>query len=149
MAAHSSILAWRIPWTEEPDSPWNCKVWHDWVANTFPSQVEFAESLPSGAFRNSTLQYWGMLLTGSVLLEAHCSRQPEKVPGDISDHWAQAVIDWAPSAVGKPWSWGSWDASETVWTPGPGTGEAAYISEAYWKSPSESAGKIPFPAVKC
>ena len=21
MATHSSILAWRIPWTEEPDSP--------------------------------------------------------------------------------------------------------------------------------
>ena len=33
MATHSSILAWRIPWTEEPDglqfrgSP---RVWHDW-----------------------------------------------------------------------------------------------------------------------
>ena len=27
MAAHSSILAWRIPWTEEPDgySPWGCE----------------------------------------------------------------------------------------------------------------------------
>ena len=27
MAAHSSILAWRIPQTEEPgrDSPWGCK----------------------------------------------------------------------------------------------------------------------------
>ena len=28
MAIHSSILAWRIPWTEEPDglySPWDCK----------------------------------------------------------------------------------------------------------------------------
>ena len=25
LAAHSSILAWRIPWTEEPDSPWGCK----------------------------------------------------------------------------------------------------------------------------
>ena len=27
MATHSSILAWRIPWTEEPggDSPWGCK----------------------------------------------------------------------------------------------------------------------------
>ena len=27
MATHSSILAWRIPWTEEPDcySPWDCK----------------------------------------------------------------------------------------------------------------------------
>ena len=25
MATHSSILAWRIPWTEESGSPWGCK----------------------------------------------------------------------------------------------------------------------------
>ena len=26
MATHSSILTWRIPWTEEPgDSTWGCK----------------------------------------------------------------------------------------------------------------------------
>ena len=27
MVTHSSILAWRIPWTEEPGvlSPWGCK----------------------------------------------------------------------------------------------------------------------------
>jgi len=25
MATHSSILAWRIPWTEEPYSPWGHK----------------------------------------------------------------------------------------------------------------------------
>ena len=32
MANHSSILAWRIPWTEEPDglSPWDQRVRHDW-----------------------------------------------------------------------------------------------------------------------
>jgi len=30
-AAHSSSLAWRIPWTEEPDGlhPWGCRVAHD------------------------------------------------------------------------------------------------------------------------
>ena len=30
MATHSSILAWRIPWTEELGglhSPWGCKEW--------------------------------------------------------------------------------------------------------------------------
>ena len=30
MATHSSIVAWRIPWTEEPGglgySPWGCRV---------------------------------------------------------------------------------------------------------------------------
>ena len=25
MAAHSSILAWKTPWTEEPASPWGPK----------------------------------------------------------------------------------------------------------------------------
>ena len=25
MATHSSILAWKIPWTEEPGGPWGCR----------------------------------------------------------------------------------------------------------------------------
>ena len=31
MATHSSILAWRIPWTKEPDGygPWGRRVRHD------------------------------------------------------------------------------------------------------------------------
>ena len=38
MATHSSILAWRIPWTEESDgiqSMGSQRVGHDWVTNTF------------------------------------------------------------------------------------------------------------------
>ena len=36
MATHSSILAWRIPWTEQPGGlhPWVRRVRHDWVTNT-------------------------------------------------------------------------------------------------------------------
>ena len=37
MATHSSILAWRIPWTEEPDELQNMefqRVGHDWANNT-------------------------------------------------------------------------------------------------------------------
>ena len=37
MATHSSILAWRIPWTEEPgglQSMGSQRVGHDWVTNT-------------------------------------------------------------------------------------------------------------------
>ena len=37
MATHSSILAWRIPWTEEPDglqSMGSQRVRHDWKTNT-------------------------------------------------------------------------------------------------------------------
>ena len=37
MATHSSILAWRIPWTEEPVGyrPWGQKVEKGWATNTF------------------------------------------------------------------------------------------------------------------
>ena len=34
MATHSSILAWRIPWTEEPGGI-KQRIRHDWVTNTF------------------------------------------------------------------------------------------------------------------
>ena len=40
MAAHSSILAWRIPWTEEPgrlQSVGSQRVRHDWVTSTTTS----------------------------------------------------------------------------------------------------------------
>ena len=51
IATHSSILAWRIPWTEEPgrlQSMESQRVGHDWATNTFTlllsrstSQVNF------------------------------------------------------------------------------------------------------------
>ena len=37
MATHSSILSWKIPWTEKPgllQSIWLQRVRHDWVTNT-------------------------------------------------------------------------------------------------------------------
>ena len=38
MASHSSILAWRIPWTEEPVELLSMglqRVEHNWLTNTF------------------------------------------------------------------------------------------------------------------
>ena len=37
MATHSSILAWEIPWTEEPgglQSMGSQRIGHDWATNT-------------------------------------------------------------------------------------------------------------------
>ena len=39
MATHSSILAWRIPWTEEPDRLWLQRVRHNWVINSLLSYL--------------------------------------------------------------------------------------------------------------
>ena len=47
MATHSSILAWRIPWTEEPDrlqSMGSHRVGHDWVTNTHTQITILCES---------------------------------------------------------------------------------------------------------
>ena len=50
MAMHSSILAWRNPWTEEPGGLWSLgsqRVGHDWATNTSTNQKSFLlKSLP-------------------------------------------------------------------------------------------------------
>ena len=45
MATHSSILAWRIPWTEEPGrgySPRGCKEWDKTEHNTAKMFILFS-----------------------------------------------------------------------------------------------------------
>ena len=44
MATHSSILTWRIPWTEEPgrlQSTGSQRVGHDWVTTYLPTYLDF------------------------------------------------------------------------------------------------------------
>ena len=61
MATHSGILAWRIPWTEEPDRLWGHSLWAlrvrpDWETNSFT----FAK--PLGIFpTESFCKYWYMI----------------------------------------------------------------------------------------
>ena len=50
MATHSSILAWRIPWTEEPgrlQSIGMQRVRHDWAPNTFTFRCIWQENYRS------------------------------------------------------------------------------------------------------
>ena len=45
MATHSSILAWRIPWTEEPGGPQTMgsqRVGHAWATNTFTCSLSWS-----------------------------------------------------------------------------------------------------------
>ena len=48
MATHSSVLAWRVPWTEEPGgySPGGCRFEYDWATNTFTFNDAFWGHLP-------------------------------------------------------------------------------------------------------
>ena len=52
MAMHSNILAWKIPWTEEPGRLQSMelqRVGHDWA--------EIVNNWPSGTFQMQTSQY--------------------------------------------------------------------------------------------
>ena len=66
MATHSSTLAWRIPWTEEPgglQSMGSQRVWHDWATNTFTS-LSFSRLFPQGSSTlpvNPVLPSWGFI----------------------------------------------------------------------------------------
>ena len=83
MATHSSILAWRIPWTQEPGSH---RIGYDWGINAFtftllcrcpwrcwtvlrtenPSPPVTARSCEQRDFRDSRLgRHWQPLLVGS------------------------------------------------------------------------------------
>ena len=47
MATHSSILAWRVPWTEEPGKLQSMglhRVGYDWATNTFTFPVRWGDS---------------------------------------------------------------------------------------------------------
>ena len=66
MATHSSIPAWRIPWTEEGYSPWDCKrVGHDWATNTFTFINTLSTSGQAVTTRPDLVTGWG------------CPRRPE------------------------------------------------------------------------
>ena len=54
MATHSSILAWRIPWTDEPGSLWSIGlqiIRHDWV-------TEHTHTLPNSTWTVCKYSYY-------------------------------------------------------------------------------------------
>ena len=75
MATHYSILAWEIPWTEEPgelQSMGSQKVRHDWATKPPPSsilkEINHEYSL-EGLMLKPKLQYLGHLLSTADSLE--------------------------------------------------------------------------------
>ena len=85
MATHSSILVWRIPWTEEPDGLQSMqlqRVGHDWATNTFT----FIFSQGSKPSRCSTRWKQNVFPVCSIFL---CSSQeePHRLPGTTYSFW--------------------------------------------------------------
>ena len=56
MATHSSILAWRIPWTEEPGGLQSMglrRAGHDWATNTFTLFQDQSQRKPTSHYKSS------------------------------------------------------------------------------------------------
>ena len=67
MAPHSSTLAWKIPWTEEPgrlQSMWSLRVGHDWVTSLslFTFMHWRRKWQPTPVFLPGESQGWGTLV---------------------------------------------------------------------------------------
>ena len=68
MASHSSILPWRIPWTEEPgrvQSTGSQRVWHDWATeHACTYWVYIPDLCPVPLYRSLLIDYmscgWNM-----------------------------------------------------------------------------------------
>ena len=92
METHSSTLAWKIPWTEEPGSPWGCRVRHDWATSL----------LLSWHWWNACLHLWklstsGFMCRGLTVIRFCClhSKSPSRkkssqVLVDYTEVWDQS-----------------------------------------------------------
>ena len=79
MATHSSILAWKIPWTWEPGGLWSMgsqRVRHDWIDSTYSTDA----CLHS---RSKEIHHEGPSHQTSVLLQAEVT-QPKGVEKEQS-----------------------------------------------------------------
>ena len=73
MTIHSNILAWRIPWTEEPrmlQSMGSQRVGHDWATNTSTS-IQYIKNI----YKYSTAEHWRI-----DAFELWCWRRLLRVP---------------------------------------------------------------------
>ena len=72
MATHSSILAWKIPWAEEPgglQSMGSQRVGHDWVTNTpHWSKAGVLIRRDAQSHRREMAMWW-LVKTGNMLLQ--------------------------------------------------------------------------------
>ena len=72
MATHSSILAWRIPWTEEPGGLWSIgsqRVGHIWGIQQHHLQCLRSHPLRSGVLQESLS--WSQCLLSNLILIFH------------------------------------------------------------------------------
>ena len=104
MATHSSILAWRIPWTEEPgglQSMGSQRVGQDWVTNT--SRYQLTKS--SQPLYKDSSSFFSILQVRNLrpdITQGFESKQPTSEP----IHLTALVLKWADLC--SSWFYISW-----------------------------------------
>ena len=76
MATHSSILAWKISWTEEPDglqSRGLQRVEHDWVTNTYLHLLNHSQHTEENSVKHSPF-FSSRLQKGKLLWDSKHNR---------------------------------------------------------------------------
>ena len=117
MATHSSILVWRIPWTEKPGRLQYMGlqiVGHDWVTNTFTSTImkwSESHSVVSDSLWPRILQASGAgslsLLQGIFPTEGlnpglpHC----RWILYWLSHKWSPRILEWVAYPFSRGSSW--------------------------------------------
>ena len=111
MATHSSVFAWRLPWTEEPgrlQSVGLPRVRHDWATNTFTFTFLLKVMSPqAGGLKkndqvNFALNWVGRVLRSCTILEG------------VTLSWVQGVYQRCSLVCPGPWGAGGMFAS-SVW----------------------------------
>ena len=95
MATHSSILAWRISWTEEPGGPMGLqRVRHEWATNTFFS-VHSPQASDLSA-QGSVIRFPWSTLTAKVTKYSSKSGSQACMHTDITYRASKTVDAWVP-----------------------------------------------------
>ena len=103
MAIHSSILAWRIPWTEESGRPqfmWSERVGHDWAINTTTTTTHIKGGGGIGRgdqflpykFIKRTLEHWANS-TKQLLIASRGHQVPRKAALCLRKEVGQNIKD--------------------------------------------------------
>ena len=110
MATHSSILAWRIRWTEEPgglQSVGSQRVGHNWAANIFTRQEWWLKDVMSYKNIKSAIVIQLVPRIFISVTPSQCSFKETEVASELNSccsvFWATAFSVPIPVASSVPW----------------------------------------------
>ena len=133
MAAHSSTLAWKIPWTEEPgrlQSMWSRRVGHNWATSL--SCIDWRRNWqPTPVFLPGESQGWSSLIGCCLWGPTESDTTEAMQQQQHSMFWASLV---AQLAKNPPAMWETWVQS-LVWEDPLEEGMAAHPSILAWRIP--------------